>query len=198
MDSVFCGADAGFCRSIQNPAKRVETGCWTARRGFWILPQHPESRKTRGNCILDDPARILDSAAASRIPQNAWILDAGRPGSDSGFCAASRTPQKAWKLDAGRPGADSGFCRKIQLPESNIHAQRMCSMLLVHMHMRACMRTCICARCQSKRAADSGNWILRAATRSALQPRRRPRAAVPSQHAREPRVRDHHCHRMSS
>ena len=149
MDSVFCGADAGFCRSIQNPAKRVETGCWTARRGCWILPQHPESRKTRGNWMLDGPARILDPAAASRIPQNAW------------------------KLYSGRPGADSGFCRKIQLPESNIHAQRMCSsalsfslMLLVHMHMRACMRTCIpgtvCARsCQSElRILETGSCAL--------------------------------------
>ena len=104
MDSVFCGADAGFCRSIQNPAKRVETGCWTARRGFWILPQqgsiqnpakrvetvfwttrrrfwilpqHPESPKTRGFWMLDGPARILDSAQHPEPPKRRgnWMLD---------------------------------------------------------------------------------------------------------------------------
>ena len=56
------GAHSVFCRSIQNPPKGVETACWTVRRAFCILPQHTESPKRRGNCMLDGPARILYSA----------------------------------------------------------------------------------------------------------------------------------------
>ena len=68
--------------------------------------------------MLDGPARILDSAAASRILQKVWKLHVA----DSGFCPSVQNPEMAdeWILDSGfwilRPLMsafwilDSGFC----------------------------------------------------------------------------------------
>ena len=72
------GADSGFCRSIQNPPKRADSGCWETRRGFWILPQHPESPKRRGFWMLGATRRgfwILPQHPASRIqhPRTAHV-----------------------------------------------------------------------------------------------------------------------------
>jgi hypothetical protein len=82
------------CRSIQNPPKGVETVCWMVRRAFCILPEHTESPKRRGNCILDGPACILDLAGAYRILQKAWKLYLGRSGVHSGSCRSIQNPPK--------------------------------------------------------------------------------------------------------
>ena len=99
------GTDSGFCPNIQSPPKGVDSACWTARRGLWILPQHPASSERRGFCMLDSPARTLDSAPASKIPQKAWILHVGRPGADLGFCPTeypkSKIPRSRPKVPAG-------------------------------------------------------------------------------------------------
>ena len=84
----------GSCRSIQNPPKGVETVSWTVRRAFWILPEHTESSKRRGNCILDGPACILDLAGAYRILQKAWKLYVGRSGVHFVFCRSIQNPPK--------------------------------------------------------------------------------------------------------
>ena len=105
---------AGNCWMLTNH------GFCILRRGCWILPQHPESRKTCGNWMLDGPARMLDSAAASRIPQNAWKLYSGRPGADSGFCRSIQNPPK--RVDFGCWTARLGFwiLRSIQNPPKGV------------------------------------------------------------------------------
>ena len=70
------GAHSGSCRSIQNPAKRVETACWTVRRAFWILPA-----EMADEWILDSGFWILLAEMADEWIQDFsfWILD-------SAFC----------------------------------------------------------------------------------------------------------------